>query len=118
EQEQCHTEDEQQQFLEAEPPAGLLDAGQQELHGRPGHVAIAAAVEEVQRDRDGGGQASPEHVRRQKRHKRPQPICIRQARYSLSMVPKGRDVSARTWSMRLAWQPARNSRRKASTARR
>ena len=41
-------QDEQQQFLKAQAPAGLLDAGEQELHGRPGNGAISAAEKEVQ----------------------------------------------------------------------
>src|SRR5262249_47134779 len=53
---------------ETEAPAGLLDAGEQELHGRPRHRPIAAAVEEVQRDRDAGGQGSPEHERCEEGH--------------------------------------------------
>src|SRR5262249_15092641 len=108
----------EQEFLETEAPAGLLDAGEQELHGRPRHRPIAAAVEEVQRDRDAGGQGSPEHERCEEGHCDPTQSHLaavlarrskrrastaaksqntrtrkRRARYSVKVSPSGRDVS-------------------------
>jgi len=61
EEQQGRADGQEEQLLEAEPPAGLLDAGEQELHRRPGHGAVAALIEEVEDDRNARGGEPGQH---------------------------------------------------------
>ena len=66
---QDHDEDAEQQedeFLELQPAAGLLDGEAEELHGPPGDRPVPRAVEEVQDQRDPRRHAADQHQGGQK----------------------------------------------------